>query len=191
MAAILTYQCLTCNVNLGAGGADVTTHLASYPTHSIREIIYDNSETLDSIEGTTRVSNGELYSYDESRSLWLSVSRTLVPYGIPTTNQINVYMRLWGTMTPTTVTMGYYFSTNSRIVSLAATRSAGTGTAVMSLRHYGGAEITNYTLSAGVLSGYSLTTNVAVSAGTYLCCYLSGTAGSSYPQLVVETARVM
>jgi len=186
MAVIFTYQCLTCNTNLGSDGGDISLHMSTYPTHTIREILYDDSNTLDTVEGTTRVYNNELYSYDESRGLWLSVTRSVLGYGIPSTNQVNVYLRLWGTMTPNNVNMGYYLTESSVITSIVATRTAGTGTGIFTLMSYGGSAITTYTLNAGVLSGYSMSVNVQTSG--LVCCYLSGTTGSSYPQLVMEVA---
>jgi hypothetical protein len=82
--------------------------------------------------------------------------------------------------------MGYYLTESSVITSIVATRSAGTGTGIFTLRPYGGSTITTYTLNAGVLSGYNMSVNVQTSG--LICCYLSGTAGSSYPQLVMEVA---
>jgi hypothetical protein len=191
MASAYRYRCKTCNTDLGAAGTDVETHLVSNPTHSVEELLFYDTKTVDNVEGTTRIVNNELYTYDNSRSLWLSTNRFTVGYAIPAATQNNVYLRLWGGMTPTVNTMGFIVPFDATITTIVATRSAGTGTGIFDVRVYGAAALTSITLTAGVLAGQNLAVNVNVSAGTNLSSYLSGSATSSYPQLVIEIASRM
>ena len=192
MSGITRYRCITDNTDLGPDAASVEAHLAANPTHSVEEVLFDSSKTLANIEGPTRIYtnasylNG-VYTYDNARGLWLSANRIYVEWGIPSTNQNNVYSRLWGSMTPTAASMGFLVHGNATITALTATRSAGTGTGIFSVRVYGGADLASITLTANVLSG-SATANVNISDGTILSSYLTGSTTSSYPQLVVELA---
>lgn len=193
MASLTRYRCLSCNTDLGADGATVESHLTANPTHSVEEVLFDSTETLDSIEGTTRIYSNAVYlngvyTYDNSRSLWLSANRINVLYATPAATQNNVYMRLSGAMTPISNAMGFYVHGNATIVGLTATRSAGTGTGIFSVRVYGAADLASITLTAGVLSGTNSTVNVNVADGTRLSAYLTGSTTSSYPQLLVELA---
>lgn len=193
MASVTRYRCMSCNTDLGADGATVESHLTANPTHSVEEVLYHSTKTVDNIEGPTRIYanavylNG-VYVYDNTRSLWLSANRINVLYGIPAATQNNVYLRLSGAMTPSTANMGFYVHGDATIVGLIATRSAGTGTGIFSVRVYGGADLTSITLGAGVLSGSDSTIDVNVADGTKLSTYLTGSTTSSYPQLVVEMA---
>jgi hypothetical protein len=188
MASVTRYRCITCNTDLGAKGTDVESHLTSNPTHSVEEVLYDGSKTVANIEGPTRIYNNEVFQYDNVRELWLSANKVDILFAIPAATQNSVYQRLWGAMTPTANSMGFYVPANATITGLVATRSAGTGTGIFDVRVYGGSAVTSITLSAGVLSGSDSTINVNVNAGTILSSYLSGSATSSYPQLVVEIA---
>jgi hypothetical protein len=193
MASVFRYRCLSCNTDLGADGSIVESHLTANPTHSVEEVLFYSTKTLENIEGPTRIYNNAtylngVYTYDNSRGLWLSANRINIVYAIPAATQNNVYQRLWGSMTPTTNAMGFLVHGDATIIGLTATRSAGTGTGIFSVRVYGAASLTSITLGAGVLSGTDSTINVNVSDGTILSSYLTGSTTSSYPQLVVELA---
>jgi hypothetical protein len=196
MASINRYRCLSCNADLGADGATVESHLAANPTHSVEEVLFGSTKTLENIEGPTRMYTNAaylsgVYIYDNARGIWLTANRINVLYSIPAATQNNVYQRLYGSMTPTTAAMGFLVHGDATIIGLTATRSAGTGTGIFSVRVYGAANLTSITLGAGVLSGTDSTINVNVADGTIISSYLTGSATSSYPQLVVELARRM
>jgi hypothetical protein len=179
---------MTCNTDLGADGASVDSHLASNPTHTVGNLIFDNSETIATVQGITRVYNNELFAWDESRQKWLSVTRRMLMFGIPTTNQNNVYLRYFGVMTPSSNRMGYEVPSSATITKLTASRNTGTGTGIMSIREYGAADLASITLTANVYAGSNLALNVDVTAGQNLSGYLTGSASSSYPQLSMELA---
>jgi hypothetical protein len=155
----------------------------------IRELVFDSSELVSTVEGLTKVESGILYTYDSGRSKWLSKFRTNLTYCIPTTGRRGVYLRLYD-ITPAANTMGFLVPYDATITALTATRSAGTVAANYSVRVYGAADLTLIGLAAYVMSGYDGSINVDISAGTILSSYLTGTGGGSdYPQLIVEIAR--
>lgn len=188
MASVFTYLCVSCNTDLGAKGDTLESHLVANPTHAVRRVLYDDSHTPSTVEGRVISYNNVPFSYDASRSKWLSVMRYYIGYGIPTTAQKNVYLRLDGNITPVSADMGYYVKNNATITKLIATRTAGKS-ATIDLRVYGGAAL----VSIGQANNSVLDTNLAVdtdiSAGTLLSSYLtSSSTGSDYQQLVVELA---
>ena len=188
MVATTRYYCITCNTDLGADGATVDSHLASNPTHTVGPLIYDDSETIATIQGITRIYNNELYAWDELRQKWLSVSRRMIMYGIPSNNQNNVYMRYFGVMTPSSNRMGYKVPSDGTITKIVASRSAGTGTGIFSARVYGAANLASITLGANIYGGNDQTLNVDISAGINISGYLTGSATSSMPQMTIEIA---
>jgi hypothetical protein len=188
MPSIFTHLCVSCNTDLGASGATVESHITANPTHSVRGVLYDDTHTVSNIEGRIVTSGNRAYAYDATRNKWLSVIRDHVMFGIPTTGQKNVYMRLWGMMTPLASSMGYIVPYNATITKLIGTRSVATN-ATMSVRVYGAADLASLVIANNVLSGQDLTINADVSANTVLSSYLVATGGGdSYPQLVVELA---
>jgi hypothetical protein len=188
MAIVSTYLCVSCNTDLGAKGTTVESHLASNPTHTVREVIYNNSSAVSAIQGRVIVYNNIPFAYDASRTKWLSVMRYYLDFGIPATGVKNLYMRLYGFMTPASSDMGYRVKANATITKLVATRSTATG-ATFSVRQYGGADIASIAIANNVLSGTDLAVNADVAAGTNLSAYLAATGGGDYnPQLVVELA---
>jgi hypothetical protein len=188
MAGTSVYYCKTCNTDLGADGASVDTHLAANPTHIIDDVILDSTKTISTVQGITRVYNNELYTWDETRQKWLSVNRMTVLWGSPSSNQNNVYIRLWGSIIASNTNSGYILPYNATIVKAQADRTAGTGTMVSNVRPYGGADLYTYTLGAGVLYGNSNDVNTDLSSGVRLCCYLGSSANSSYPIFTMELA---
>jgi hypothetical protein len=188
MASVFTYLCVTCNTDLGADGAAVESHLAANQTHSVRGVLYDASHAVNTIEGRIITSGNRSYAYDSARAKWLSVIRDHVMFSIPTTGQKNVYMRLWGAVTPSANSMGYLVPYNATITKLIGTRSVATN-ATMSVRVYGGADLASIAIANNVLSGQDLTINVDVAANTVLSSYLGAAGGGdSYPQLIMEIA---
>jgi len=188
MAGIDRYYCITCNTDLGADGNLVDSHLASNPTHTVGTITLDNSETIATVQGITRVYNNELYSWDELRQKWLSVNRRMIMYGIPSNTQNNVYLRYFGVMTPSSANMGYELPSNGTITKIVASRNAGTGTGIFSARVYGSSNLASITLTANVLGGNDLSINVDVTAGINISGYLTGSTTSSQPQMTIEIA---
>jgi hypothetical protein len=191
MAVISTYLCVSCNTDLGAGGAVVESHLMSNPTHVVREILYDDSQTVDTVEGRVITYNNEPYAYDTYRSRWLSVMRDYIFWGIPATGQRNVYLRLNGVMTPTSSAFGYSVRANSTITDMVATASAAVARdSTFGIRIYGGANLQTIYIPVGYTSWTYAPPAFDVAAGTNLSCYLSSSnPGPSYPQLVAEIAR--
>lgn len=189
MAETFCYVCDTCNTNLGAGGALIDAHLNSYPTHLIRELIYDDSRTVAQVTGLTKVEGGILYSFDETRNKWLSKHRIHIEYAIPTTNRKNVYMRLYET-TPATTDMGFLVPYAATITKLIGSRSSSPQGTTMDVRVYGQSALATVSLATNVYVGIDEALNVDVAAGTILSGYVGGQGtGSSYPQLIVEIAR--
>jgi hypothetical protein len=192
MAVVSTFLCVTCNTDLGAAATNVETHLTANPTHTVKEILYDDSHTVADIEGRVITYNNEPYAYDTYRSRWLSVMRDYVIFAIPSTLQRNVYLRLWGMMTPTSNAMGYRIRANSTITDMIATHSAVIGGDVtFGLRVYGGADLQTIYIPTGYTSWTYAPPGLDIVAGTNLSCYLSNSTRTSYPQLIIEIARRM
>jgi hypothetical protein len=191
MAVVSTYLCISCNTDLGAAATNVESHIVANPTHSVREILYDNSQTVSTVTGLVITYNNEPYSYDTYRSRWLSIAREYILWGIPSTGQRNVYLRLSGMMTPTSNAFGYRVTDNSTITDVVVTASANVvNNANFGIRIYGGADMQVVFIPIGSSSWTYAPPGLDVAAGTNLSCYLSSNnPGPSYPQAVVEIAR--
>jgi hypothetical protein len=191
MAVVSTYLCVSCNTDLGAGAADVESHIIANPTHSVREVLYDDSQTVATVEGLVILYNNEPFAYDSYRNRWLSVRRDYIFWSIPATGQRNVYLRLEGIMTPTSTAFGYRVVDDSTITDIVVSASANvTRDSNFGIRVYGGADMQVVFIPVGYSSWTYAPPGLDVAAGTNLCCYLSSAnPGPSYPQAVVEIAR--
>lgn len=141
--------------------------------------------TLGLAGGQLSVKGGVLYTYDSTRSKWLSVQRMFLTFGRKgkTKNQFLAF----GAGELYSNNSGYRLARNATIVAITGQLDA-SGTCDMRIRK-NDSTINVATLNISSTIGNSdITPNVDLSADDYLQSYLESTAGVEDPMVVVEVA---
>ena len=113
-------------------------------------------------------SDGITYSWDSSRSSWLSLTRLSLVWGVNGNLTNNNYVRPLGIVTSTAV--GYYLNKLSTVISIGAVRSSTTSSNIYFRRS--GVNITSFNWTGTTYSDYGL--NIELSTNTILQLYNSG-----------------
>ena len=171
----------TITVDAGAVQLDATTS-----GHAPIELTEQSTlPTLDLAGGQLSIKDGILYTYDSTRSKWLSVQRMFLIFGKKgkTKNQFLAF----GAGELYSNNSGYRLARNATVVAITGQLDA-SGTCDMRIRRNDSA--TNIaTLNISSTIGNSDTTpNVDLSANDYLQSYLESVAGVEDPMVVVEFA---
>lgn len=191
MAIKYAVRCMTCNQWLGDAPEE---HLTDHPSHIASEIMYDDTyyTSQDSLvaEPLTKAYNGELYMYNEDRSLYISVNRSHAHWGSSSKNLKNSWLKLSGNLTLNSRKSGHYVPLDSVITKVVFSREESRGDATIYLcRDYDKNDIlTSLYLEEGETSTSATSANASVSAGDVLHCYHSSRDGSRDPYVWIEFA---
>lgn len=188
MAIVFKMRCMTCGVELD--GDDYIAHIGSNPTHIVAEVIYDDEGVTDltQAESLTRVHNGELYAWDGTRELWLSVHRTGVAWGRSSNNVQSEWLRLTGVLSHNHKTGGFIALRNACITKISLSRTSAKGETVIYICEGTdkATEICNIT-GKDELSLYDDSVKGLVDEGTTMHCLHEGDR-SKHPYVWVEMA---
>uniref|UniRef100_UPI0026226DF9 hypothetical protein n=1 Tax=uncultured Polaribacter sp. TaxID=174711 RepID=UPI0026226DF9 len=128
--------------------------------------------------------DGLLYSYDATRSKWLSVDKNMIGWGRSTAGTTNEYLRQYnGTVSLNT---GWRMIKDGTITAITVQSNANQTYTIQIRKNDATATIA----SLGVTSAqgnHDTTINVDFEEGDFLQCYLSGSS-IDYPQVLIEIA---
>jgi hypothetical protein len=180
---------MTCNEWLGDAPED---HLIANPTHIASEIMYDDEYyTTDTLlaEPMTRVFNGELYMYDATRQLYISVNRHQVQWGYRRNNVRNSWLRLSGALNTNSKKAGHLVAADALITKIVFSRVSGGEATVYICKNYDKRDIVA-TASIPNKEIYTLdiTADTEIDQGETLHCYHECRDGSSDPYVSIEYA---
>lgn len=154
-------------------------------TNAPLELVPQSAPTTDLQDGQLAMIGDELYAYDDTRGLWLSVMRHTFVFG-RRGNTKNKYLNFFGGALASNNT-GIRLPWNCTIVAMSAQLDA-SGTATFTVRESTATRTVNQVVTAA-LGSHSVAINTDLNAGDLLECYLAATANVQDPMILVEIAK--
>ena len=128
--------------------------------------------------------DGLLYTYDASRSKWLSVDRNMIGWGRDNNNTTNQYLRQYdGARSNRT---GWRTIRNGTITAITVQGNANQ-TYTVQIRKNDATTVIASLAVAGAQGNHNNTINVDFNEGDFLQCYLNGNS-IDFPQVLIEVA---
>ncbi|WP_298782772.1 hypothetical protein, partial [uncultured Polaribacter sp.] len=128
--------------------------------------------------------DGLLYSYDATRSKWLSVDRNMIGWGRNSAGTTNEYLRQFnGALSSFN---GWRMIRSGTITAITVQSNANQTYTIQIRKNDVATAITSLTVSTAQ-GNHDTTINVDFVEGDFLQCYLSGSS-IDYPQVLIEIA---